>query len=493
MIKRLLCGLGWGSVLIVQCAIASNVTVTNTDLTSPGAATVKVEFDISWENSWRDSITHDACWVFVKYSTDSGATWNHATLGGSGTNPAGFATGTGTDLDIVVPTDRTGGFVQRSSSGTGTVSVTGMQFVWDFNSNGVSAGASARVKVFATEMVYCSEGDFEAGSGGSGANEFTKTTISNANATAAAGGYPAGETAPDNASWPNGYSAFYCMKFEISQRQYCDFLNTLTAQQQGNRHDNALHFNSSRNFIKKTSDSPAFFGCDAGNDAGAATSATAADLNEANDGEWAACTYISWGDGAAYADWAGLRPMTELEFEKACRGPLPAVPDEYAWGDTTVQAPATTSLNNQNTISETPNSGNCNYTSSSPSGPYRCGSFADATSTRVDAGAGYYGVLDMSGNAWERAVTIGHVSGRAFTGVHGNGGLTADGHADTTNWPGMLGGEVTEADGVGFRGGAWNAVAATYLPVSDRAVADAPTYKTRVNSAYGWRAVRSAP
>ena len=30
--------------------------------------------------------------------------------------------------------------------------------------------------------------------------------------------------------------------------------------------------------------------------------------------------WISWDDGLAFADWAGLRPMTELEFTKAARG-----------------------------------------------------------------------------------------------------------------------------------------------------------------------------
>ena len=46
------------------------------------------------------------------------------------------------------------------------------------------------------------------------------------------------------------------------------------------------------------------------------------------------CNFLSWQDGYAYAGWAGLRPMTELEFEKACRGPLNPVPHEHAWGST---------------------------------------------------------------------------------------------------------------------------------------------------------------
>ncbi len=45
-----------------------------------------------------------------------------------------------------------------------------------------------------------------------------------------------------------------------------------------------------------------------------------------------ACDGVLWRVGLAFAAWAGLRPMTELEFEKACRGPLKPVVDEYARG-----------------------------------------------------------------------------------------------------------------------------------------------------------------
>lgn len=37
----------------------------------------------------------------------------------------------------------------------------------------------------------------------------------------------------------------------------------------------------------------------------------------------------------AYLNWSGLRPMTELEYEKSCRGERAAFANEMAWGDTT--------------------------------------------------------------------------------------------------------------------------------------------------------------
>src|SRR5208283_4202281 len=56
--------------------------------------------------------------------------------------------------------------------------------------------------------------------------------------------------------------------------------------------------------------------------------------NGSTDGEWIAMNYSYWLDAAAYAAWAGLRPYTELEYEKAARGPITPVNGEYAWGST---------------------------------------------------------------------------------------------------------------------------------------------------------------
>jgi len=505
-------------IMTAGIVLGNNVVVTNVDLKLPASGKVKVEFDLSWDNSWRDGVNYDACWVFVKYSIDSGTNWSHATMAASGTNPPGFSSGTGTGLEIVVPADKKGAFIQRSSLGTGTVANTDVQLVWDFNADGVSASKSARVKVFAIEMVYVPEGAFYVGDGtittirGQFENgKFTNALQITSEGQLTLGGGTLGSLGNNNgsgmyagnaddfndttsktlpAAFPKGYAAFYIMKTEISQRQYCDFLNTLTAAQQNNRHYSALYFNSYRNFIKKTNTSPAFFGCDANNNAGSATAANAALLNEANDGEWVACNYISWMDGAAYADWAALRPMTELEFEKACRGSLTPVANEYAWGNTTLES-ATTSLTGQNTTSETPNQGNCNYDSCTPDGPYRCGSHARASSSRQNAGAGFYGVLDMSGNLWERVVTVGNSTGRGFTGTHGDGMLSPNGNANVATWPGLSGGEVTVATGSGYRGGSY-AIANSYLRISDRYLAATGVFTTR-DSGDGFRAVRSAP
>ena len=501
-------------------ALANNVVVTNTALetASPVAAgTVKVKFDLSWDNSWRNGINYDACWVFVKYSTDSGTNWSHATLAGNGTNPTGFSAGSGTGLDIVVPSDRKGAFIQRSAVGAGTVSNTALKLVWDFQANGVAPSQKARVQVFAIEMAYIPSGSFYAGDGTAGTVEgqfcagtsgSTPFLITNEAYAITLGGGGAGSMGNHNATgilsgedfndstartlpsaFPKGYAAFYLMKTEMSQRQYCDFLNTLPTQQQTNRVSAALHYGSQRNYIKRTSSSPAFFGCDANNNAGSATSATASSLNEANDGEWTACNYVSWMDVAAYADWAALRPMTELEFEKACRGTNAPVADEFVWGNTTMPAKPS-SLNNAQTASETPNPGNCNVSGSTGGGPYRCGSFATASSTRQDAGAGYYGCLDLAGNLFEQVVTLGNSTGRGFAGTHGDGVLSANGRSNNADWPGWSGAEVTGSTGSGGRGGDFSD-GNNNARTSDRQLIN----NTSANwpEIWGWHGVRTAP
>ena len=45
--------------------------------------------------------------------------------------------------------------------------------------------------------------------------------------------------------------------------------------------------------------------------------------------------YMTWTDLLAYLDWSCLRPMTEFEYEKICRGPVYPVANEYAWGNQT--------------------------------------------------------------------------------------------------------------------------------------------------------------
>lgn len=69
--------LALSALFISSSAFANNVTVSNMALTGQDASNdyVLIEFDVSWENSWRTSSAPnnwDAVWVFVKYKVGSG-------------------------------------------------------------------------------------------------------------------------------------------------------------------------------------------------------------------------------------------------------------------------------------------------------------------------------------------------------------------------------------------------------------------------------------
>ncbi len=477
-----------GIFVLASSVFANNATVSNVSLTGQDATngSILVKFDASWENSWRTSSVPnnwDAVWLFVKYKVGSGE-WKHAsisTTAGDHKAPSGAT--------ITPSSDGKGAFVYRGADGSGTFSPGGVQLRWNYGADGVADNASVSLKVFAIEMVYVPTGSFTAGGVGTEAAKFIKTTINTADATQP-GGYPTGETAPGNSNWPNGFNAFYCMKYEVTQEQYVDFLNTLTYTQQAARTEvspdkaagtKAMTTGSTyRSGIEvqtpgSATTAAAVYGCDLTDDG---------TYNASDDGQGVACNWLSWADGAAYTDWAALRPMTELEYEKACRGTLDAVANEYAWGSTAISK--ATGITNGGTGNETAgNSGaNCVFYDANMQGPMRAGSFATAVSGRVEAGATYYGVMEMSGNLWERCVTVGNSDGRSFTGTHGDGVLDSTGNADATGWPG------SGASGAGFRGGAWSHDAA-YARVADRgSAAFTPSGRFRY---HGFRAVRLDP
>ena len=247
-------------------------------------------------------------------------------------------------------------------------------------------------------------------------------------------------------TYPLGYRAFYCMKTEVSQQLYTEFLNTLPFRVEGYEEEGTddghprypNKYLQNRFNIKRTSEK---FICDANNDNVG---------DQFNDGQWIACNWMNWQDCEAFADWAGLRPMTELEFEKACRGPMPhmvPVLNEYAWGTNTIVPPdQNTPIDNslKNTINEQMlinnqqgKMPNCVYMGDDPAwkaqltGPTISGQFARNSTSRQAAGATYYGILDMSGNVWEACLSVylnassAHPNHTFRYDAHGDGELTA--------------------------------------------------------------------
>lgn len=540
--------------LLSSSAFANNVTIANVELSTQdsSANTILVEFDISWDNSWRNTINYDAVWVFVKYrlTSDTGA-WAHATLKTSGTNPTGFSRGSGDTIDIVVPTDLYGCFIQRTESGYGSIDTDDIQLVWDYNADSLTDSTVIyEIQVFAIEMCYVPTGAFYFGDGDGAGSESAYAIHENGvdntamevdttakDITCDSHDYDDIDTSPieldgdgyieetaggtKNTDFPTGYNAFYIMKYELSQGQYRDFLNTLTKDQQTTRVEeigtNSDYAMTDQNTMMRRDtirlpasipgSGPVTFGCDYG--VGGNGNAGDGSYDQTDDGEWIALNYASWMDLCAYADWAGLRPITEPEYEKACRGvssAKSAVVNEYAWGTTGLTDSATSgegepqNPGESNELPDSTGNGLCNYDSDislDPDGPMRCGFAATSDTNRVRAGAGYYGVMEMSGNLKERCVTVGNQTGRTFEGTHGDGVLTTtssyEGNATNTDWPGIdatASRGVTGATGSGIKMGSWP-YNALNLYVSERNQA-AYTDTSRAFD-YGIRCGRTAP
>lgn len=455
--------------------------------------------------------------------------WEHAYL-----NNTGHTAPSGSTIDAGLLTPSTafnatsnpalGVFIYRSTTGTGNNNFTNTLLRWNYGANGITDNMQVSVQVFAIEMVYVPQGSFYVGSGGTETGSFTDGSwtsgatipfqitseaalgIDNVAGklwgTSSTGNSSIGNAAVDAeatlaASYPKGYAAFYAMKYEVTQGQYRDFLNTLTYTQQTNRtavvptsaagtgalsstnaNRNGIDIQTPGNAITLT---PAVYGCNLDGDA---------NYNETVDGEWIACNWLSWMDGAAFLDWVGLRPMTELEYEKACKGTVTPVVDEYAWGNaTTTSANNITNGGQAGEVTNTVNANSASANQANVQGPLRVGAFAGAATTRAQAGATYYGILEMSGNLLERSVTIGEATGRAYNGANGDGALSDNGHANTTAWPGLVSNEVTGSTGSGLRGGGWLS-GISIMRVSDRN--SATFLDTSRDSNSGFRGVRSA-
>lgn len=441
--------------------------------------------------------------------------WEHAWLGNSGHNPGSGVTA---EPGLLVPGDAhnelinpaVGAFIYRSVPGSGPINLTDVQLQWNYRTNGLSNSAIIEIQVFAIEMVFVPQGAFFLGPAESNSIAFNNNEAGTGLSFIRAG-IPCNKEAPfrmDSLSFrfggvsttsdtlylgargstdlfstdrtspligfPNGFSSFYAMKYELSQGNYREFLNTLTRIQQDTRTATALPIGTTtvtnrfvmsntlvvnnRNGIRCNTSVHANHAIVFYNDLNANGIA-----NESDDGEWIACNFLSWMDGVAYLDWAGLRPMTELEFEKASRGNEHPVAFENAWGDASIVNTAYTltnpgAANEQIASNYSSTSGNAAYqaTTATLAGPLRSGIFATANSTRKSAGASFWGVFELSGNLREQVVTVASTNGRIFSGIHGNGVLSPTGNANVINWHGQTGGEVTTAAGSGQRGGSWN-------------------------------------
>ena len=201
--------------------------------------------------------------------------------------------------------------------------------------------------------------------------------------------YRGDQKGPIPGGYPKGYKSFYIMKYEISQGQYADFLNSIYVQHGAIRaNTGGKEYYPGRGTIVLKENT----------------------YIAGKPGE--PLNSVSWDDGCAFADWACLRPVSELEFVKAARGPGRPVPNDYPWGSSSKEKLKRYFNENGELV------------------------FADdlnesqlSDENKEEFGASFYWVMDMASGYWERVVGYGNSTGRAFKGTNGDGRLSSFGDA----------------------------------------------------------------
>lgn len=495
-------------LLMMSLFVLLNANANNLVIGTPpiyNHANQTLTFTISWDNSWSISAgpsNWDAVWIFVKRQKCTGNNeWVHQKLNTTSAQHSAMVGGnTSTDVAVDAVQDGMGVFVKRIGANVvGSVATQTIMIKLATTNPTIVTTANDNFKILGIEMVYVPQGEFYVGDGRTtNTNNFSVGTttqpvkITNAIQTNGLGAYSNYTSDPKlgapvdlPSTFPYGYNGFYCMKYEISQGLNVEFLNTLTYDQQAVKltvrgetnlpNNDNIYFNNNwsgfRTYI------PAG-GKGTFNTVPARFTSVYPHIPE----------NLLWQDLTSILDWSGLRPMSEFEFEKVCRGPLLPVKNEYPWGNTLINQV----VNGQYGANITWTSGadgNCNYKDNL--GAIRSGFAATSTTNRSQAGATYYGILDIGGQMWEQCVGGGsQFNYTKFTITNGDGVLNDLGLANVDFWP--INGGVSS--GTILKGGYHYSPAygLNIIQVSDRTFYDGlSTNKDSRNGSVGGRGVRS--
>ena len=160
-------------VFLFNLCFSNNVKITSAPALvnpSPVNKDVYVDFNLSWDNSWRNNTNYDAVWLFVKFKKNNGA-WEHAYMDVDQNNYS-VVNENGTSSQFEVGINNISGnnrgigvFVYRAVNGTGNINWENVRLKWNYGENGVNNQDSVIVQVFAIEMVYVPQGAFWLGDG----------------------------------------------------------------------------------------------------------------------------------------------------------------------------------------------------------------------------------------------------------------------------------------------------------------------------------------
>ncbi|MGK2862206.1 MAG: formylglycine-generating enzyme family protein [Chitinophagaceae bacterium] len=417
--------------------IASDLQITNFSFTGnprDNNPTLYVYFTVTWNNSWKNEKNQDGAWVFFKLRHQNDLrTHRHAYVKTSGHHLVYNYLQNNIAPQFYVPPHQAGIMIFPTQRFRGNISwrlkveldVALLKGV-DFPNNTIFGD------VFGIEMVQIPWGSFYAGDSDTSmqnrestfyqyankaryhvnsekaiviGKENSSLYYDNRNVTE----YRGDMLGPITDSFPKGLNEFYIMKYELTQGQYTSFLNTLSNQPSFFRSNfgGKLYYQE-RGSIRLEN----------------GRYITSHPMQPAN--------YISWDDGCAFADWAGLRPMSELEYEKAARGPLNTLSKDYPWGTSSSEKVS-------------------RYYNQEGELVFEKGiAEENLDNTNLEFfGASYYWVMDLAGSLWERVATVGSSKGRLFKGTHGDGMPDQFGNATNLDWPNENEG------GFGYRGGGY--------------------------------------
>ncbi|OFX68970.1 MAG: hypothetical protein A2X12_05555 [Bacteroidetes bacterium GWE2_29_8] len=440
-------------------AISNNLVIDSVQVSND-----TIFFNISWENSWRtiNPITHQACnydavWVFVKQKDCASGEWTHLDLDSSVLSHS--TNNSNVEVYVDKNKDFKGVFVQRDSISDGTGDIVNVKIALKMKTPVINT----TVKVFGIEMVRINDGAYYLGDGSATSRfcdggDVNSPFLINTNLIIPVG-LVAGQLSASSVAtrpvgnipraYPKGFFAFYCMKYEITQGQYADFLNNINPDQA-----NVRYYIGAINNYTISGSWP----------------------NIAASSPHRAVNFLSWADFCAYLDWACLRPMSELEYEKICRGDsIMPTANEYAWGTNiitdanTVEAGTLGNDNENVTNFIALGGGIANYNNNGIIGPLRAGFPAKTATSRIERGETYYGVSEMSGNVIEYCVNT-DLTGITYNGALGDGSLTylpSTGYGFANQgWPSETI-DVGAGNGVSGKGGS-TAQGAQYLEIANR-------------------------